>query len=136
MSSLVEEYKVTKTRAETTLTELKDNMVSQAGITMNTGGKWDVSEAVSQEIRKTEEGQKYTKAVIMLSQEVLPKKIAWSELCKMEPLRIKLCFRAVYDMLPTSTNLVKWGTTENPNCKLCSLQLQCSSDSREIHLST
>ena len=46
--SLVEEYKVTKTRAEITLKESKDNMVSQAGITMNTGRKWDVSEAVSQ----------------------------------------------------------------------------------------
>ena len=48
MSSLVEEYNVTKARAETTLKESKDNMVSQAGITMNTGRKWDVSEAVSQ----------------------------------------------------------------------------------------
>ena len=48
MSSLVEEYKVTKARAETTLKESKDNMVSQAGITMNTGRKWDVSEAVYQ----------------------------------------------------------------------------------------
>ena len=48
MSSLVEEDKVTKATAETTLKESKDNMVSQVGITMNTGRKWDVSEAGSQ----------------------------------------------------------------------------------------
>ena len=170
MSSLFEEYKVTKARAETTLKESKNNMVSQAGITMNTGRKWDVSEAVSQaksrlehkeivgmvcvgkqgigynesqqwwskakkrdkrdmlvqEIRNTEEGQRHTKAVSMQSQgawmkweEVLPKKITWSELWKMEPLRIKFCLRSVYDVLPTPTNLVKWGKTEDPNCKLC-----------------
>ena len=170
MSSLVEEYKVTKARAETTLKESKDNMVSQAGITMNTARKWDVSEAVSQaksrlehkeivgmvcvgkqgigyngsqqwwskakrkdkrdmlvqEIRNTEEEQRHTKAISMQSQgawmkweEVLPKKITWSELWKMEPLRIKFCLRSVYDVLPTPTNLVKWGKAEDPNCKLC-----------------
>ena len=37
----------------------------------------------------------------------------------MEPLRIKFCLRSVYDVLPTPTNLVKWGKTEDPNCKLC-----------------
>ena len=46
MSSLVEEYKVTKARAETTLKESMDNVVSQADITMKTGRKWGVSEAV------------------------------------------------------------------------------------------
>ena len=52
-------------------------------------------------------------------EEVLPKKITWSELWKMEPLRIKFCLRSVYDVLPTPTNLVKWGKAEDPNCKLC-----------------
>ena len=44
----VEEFKVTKARAEITLKESRDTMVSQAGITMSTGRKWDVAEAVSQ----------------------------------------------------------------------------------------
>ena len=42
-------------------------------------------------------------------EEVLPKMITWSELWKMEPLRIKFWIRSVYDVLPTPTNLVKWG---------------------------
>ena len=79
-----------------------------------------------QQIRNTEEEQRHTNAVNMQSQgarikrkEVLPKKITWSELWKMEPLRMKFYFRSVYDVLPTLTNLVKWGKTEDPNCKLC-----------------
>ena len=89
-------------------------------------------------VRNTEKEQRHTKAVSMQSQgawmkweEVLNKKITWSELWKMEPLRIKFCLRSVYDVLPTPTNLVKWGKTEDPNCKLygkpCTLQHVLSS---------
>ena len=43
----VEEFKVTKARAEITLKESRDTMVSQASITMSTGRKWGIAEAVS-----------------------------------------------------------------------------------------
>ena len=81
--------------------------VGKQGIGYNGSQQWwskakkkDKRDMPVQEIRNTEEGQRHTKAVSMQSQgdwmkweEVLPQKITWSELWKMEPLRIKFCLR-------------------------------------------
>ena len=91
--------------------------VGKQGIGYNESQQWwskakkrDKRDMLVQEIRNTEEGQRHTKAVSMQSQgawmkweEVLPKKITWSELWKMEPLRIKFCLRSVYGCA-TNTN--------------------------------
>ena len=37
----------------------------------------------------------------------------------MAPLRVSFIIRAVYDLLPSNTNLVKWGQKDDPSCPLC-----------------
>ncbi|XP_053395771.1 uncharacterized protein LOC128555950 [Mercenaria mercenaria] len=48
LSSLVEEFKVAKTRLVVTLKESKDDLIRKAGIETRTGRKWSASQAVSQ----------------------------------------------------------------------------------------
>ena len=88
--------------------------------------KYQEKNFVTDPVLDIEEEERHIKAVSMQSQgawmkweEALTKKLTWSDLWKMEPLRIKFCLRSVYDVLPTPTNLVKWGKTEHPDCKLC-----------------
>lgn len=42
--------------------------------------------------------------------------IAWPELWKAEPYRIKYLIQSVYDVLPSPFNLFYWGKTETPAC--------------------
>ena len=37
----------------------------------------------------------------------------------MEPLRISFLLRSVYGVLPSPSNLLKWGLLETPGCQLC-----------------
>ena len=37
----------------------------------------------------------------------------------MEPLRISFLLRPVYNVLPSPSNLLKWGLLETPDCQLC-----------------
>jgi len=48
LTSLVEEYKVAKTRLYLTLRDSEDEKVSKAGIEVRTGRKWSVTKAVEQ----------------------------------------------------------------------------------------
>jgi len=46
--------------------------------------------------------------------------VTWTELWKREPQRIKFLIQAVYDMLPSPSNLHIWGKVESPAWPLCS----------------
>lgn len=46
--------------------------------------------------------------------------MTWAELWKAEPQRIKFLIQAVYDVLPSPSNLHIWGKVESPACPLCS----------------
>ncbi|KAK0145090.1 hypothetical protein N1851_016010 [Merluccius polli] len=48
------------------------------------------------------------------------RKVTWAELWKAEPHRIKFLIQAVYDVLPSPSNLHTWGIAETPACPLCS----------------
>ncbi len=43
----------------------------------------------------------------------------WAELWSSEPLRIKFLIRSVYDLLPSPSNLHRWGLVDSPACQLC-----------------
>ena len=47
------------------------------------------------------------------------RKITWSQLWHMEPVRISFLLRSVYDVLPTPANLKRWKLIEDPACPLC-----------------
>ncbi|KAL4008469.1 hypothetical protein ACER0C_002321 [Sarotherodon galilaeus] len=71
--------------------------------------------------------EKRTSQVVQLRQQgawtrweqAVERKVTWNELWKAEPQRIKFLIRAVYDVLPSPSNLFTWGKVETPGCLLC-----------------
>ena len=53
---------------------------------------------------------------------VLQRKITWSNIWKADFHRIRFLVQAVYDVLPSPANLHVWGKTETPSCPRCSGQ--------------
>ena len=51
---------------------------------------------------------------------VLQRKITWSNIWKADFHRIRFLVQAVYDVLPSPANLHVWGKTETPSCPRCS----------------
>ena len=82
-------------------------------------------EMVQQEIRTMEEEGRKAKAVEMGAQgawtrwETVERKITWQDIWRYHPLQLQFLLRAVYDVLPTPTNLHRWGLSPNPSCALC-----------------
>ena len=48
------------------------------------------------------------------------KRLTWDEIGTMETNRMSFVLKSIYDVFPSPTNLVSWGLSENPACKLCS----------------
>ena len=154
-----------------TIQTSSDDCVRKAGVTLPTGRKWAVQEAVDEatsrlkhkdivgkvctgrqglgfgeahnrwdtadckekrkmvtdELRNVEEEKRMARAVGMASQgawmkweSAVPRKITWNTLWKMEPIRIQFTIRSTYDLLPTPTNLMRWGMSDDAKCGLCS----------------
>jgi len=45
--------------------------------------------------------------------------LTWADIWHYEPLRLKFLLRSVYDLLPSTANLHRWGLVEDPRCHLC-----------------
>ena len=93
---------------------------------MNTRGK-EGRRLVQEEVRAAVEETRTCKAVGMKQQgawtrweNAVERKVTWAELWKAEPHRIKFLIQAVYDVLPSPSNLHIWGIAETPACPLCS----------------
>ena len=167
LSSIKEEFKVSKCRLVMPLRDSKDAKVSEAGCRQEQAGSGVLAKLYSKQkicwpfatlsatsvcdakgldrqssgseiqqeanisatwckmIRRMEEGLRKTKAVELGQQRawtrwnVPERKVTWSELWRMEPLRISFLLRSVYDVLSSPSNLLKWGLLETPNCQLC-----------------
>ncbi|XP_052281145.1 uncharacterized protein LOC127878656 [Dreissena polymorpha] len=168
LSSLVEEFKVAKTRLVVTLKQSQDSSIRNAGIETRTGRKWSASQAVEQaekrlqqkdivgntavgrqglgsskitlwssagnmerrrmvqdEVRAAEEEDKRAKAVAMDAQGAWTKwttterKLTWADIWSYEPLMIAFLLRSVYDLLPSPSNLHRWGLQDHLKCQLC-----------------
>lgn len=52
-------------------------------------------------------------------EQLVDRKISWTELWKSEPHRIKFLVQSVYDVLPSPSNLFRWGLADTPLCPLC-----------------
>ena len=81
---------------------------------------------VAEELRQLEEEERQAVAVGQAQQgawtkweEAEQRKVSWQELWRMEPIRIKFLIKAVYDLLPSPTNLVRWGVAEDSRCGHC-----------------
>ncbi|XP_051928401.1 uncharacterized protein LOC127604984 [Hippocampus zosterae] len=82
---------------------------------------------VQDEVRAAVEYTRTCKAVGMKQQgawtrweNAVERKVTWAELWKAEPQRVKFLIQAVYDVLPSPSNLHTWGIAETPACPLCS----------------
>ena len=80
---------------------------------------------VQQGIRNEEEEARVLKAVEMVNQgkwtewETEQRELTWSDISKYTAFQLQFLLRAVYDVLPTPTNLKTWGLTEDPMCTFC-----------------
>ena len=81
---------------------------------------------VTQEIRREQEQSRLQKAVQQGQQgqwttwdDALQRSLTWNDIWHMAPLRISFIIRAVYDVLPTNSNLVRWNLAKDSNCQLC-----------------
>jgi hypothetical protein len=169
LKSLVEEYKVGKSRLVLMTEQSSDPFVRAVAPKVNTGPKWQAHKAVQEakesaqlkeiightqttrrgfgheskqwwskatkkgqrdivigEIRNTEEEKRVVKAVQQVQQgrwtqwdDALQRSLSWNDIWQMAPLRLSFIIRSVYDMLPSGTNLVKWGKIEDESCPLC-----------------
>ncbi|XP_051969484.1 LOW QUALITY PROTEIN: uncharacterized protein LOC127634119 [Xyrauchen texanus] len=82
---------------------------------------------VQEEVRAVVEEERTCRTVGMRQQgawtrweNTIERKVTWAELWKAEPHRIKFLIQAVYDVLPSPSNLHIWGKVESPACPLCS----------------
>ncbi|KAJ8014697.1 hypothetical protein DPEC_G00018340 [Dallia pectoralis] len=81
---------------------------------------------VQQEARAAVEEERASRMVGMRQQEAwtrwehaVDRKVTWAELWKAERHRIRFLIQAVYDVLPSPSNLFSWGLVESPACILC-----------------
>ncbi|XP_063056078.1 uncharacterized protein LOC134450153 [Engraulis encrasicolus] len=93
---------------------------------MNTRGK-ERRHQIQEEVRADVEEMRSCRAVGMRQQgawtrweNALERKVTWNEIWRAEPHRIKFLIQAVYDVLPSPSNLQAWGLAESPACPLCS----------------
>ena len=99
----------------------------------STAAKWwskaegkERRDMIIDEIRQNEDSMRVQKAVQQPQQgqwtkwdDAIQKSLTWNDIWHMAPLRISFLIRAVYDLLPSNANLVRWGKREDPTCPLC-----------------
>ncbi|TWW79887.1 hypothetical protein D4764_10G0009170 [Takifugu flavidus] len=81
---------------------------------------------VQDEIRAEVEEDRRVKMVAMYQQgawtrweHVEQRKLTWLELWRLKPQHIKFLIQSVYDVLPSPTNLQRWGLAATVACQLC-----------------
>lgn len=53
-------------------------------------------------------------------EQAMERSVTWKEIWQWDPQRIKFLIQGVYDVLPSPSNLFRWGKVETPACPLCS----------------
>ncbi len=81
---------------------------------------------VQEEVRAEVEERRTSRAVGLRHQgawtrweQAVDRKVTWTDLWRAEPQRIKFLVQAVYDILPSPSNLSVWNKTESPSCPQC-----------------
>ena len=121
-------------RAESQL-QLKDNIgttaIGRQGLGTSKTTRWSTANdaekraMIQAEIRQEEEQSRKAKSVSMAAQGAWTKwptscrKLSWSDIWSYQPLRLAFLLKSVYDVLPSPTNLHRWGLHDDPSCKLC-----------------
>ncbi|XP_062872774.1 uncharacterized protein LOC134334411 [Trichomycterus rosablanca] len=89
-------------------------------------GRMERRQMVQDEIRVEVEENRRIKMVAMYQQgawtrweHAEKRKITWPELWRLEPQHLKFLILSVYDVLPSPTNLQRWGMADTAACQLC-----------------
>ena len=104
----------------------------RAGLGSSTTPRYDKAEGkdrralLQEEVRAAVEEERASRMAGMRQQgawtrweQAAERKVTWTDLWKAEPQRIKFLIQAVYDVLPSPSNLFCWGKVESPACALC-----------------
>lgn len=82
---------------------------------------------VQDEVQASVEEERTSRAVAMRQQgawmrweQAMERSVTWKEIWQWDPKRIKFLIQGVYDVLPSPSNLFRWGKVETPACPLCS----------------
>ncbi|XP_062848878.1 ankyrin repeat domain-containing protein 26 isoform X2 [Trichomycterus rosablanca] len=96
------------------------------GLRYDKAGRMERRQMVQDEIRVEVEENRRIKMVAMYQQgawtrweHAEKRKITWPELWRLEPQHLKFLILAVYDVLPSPTNLQRWGMADTAACQLC-----------------
>uniref|UniRef100_W5NEB6 Reverse transcriptase domain-containing protein n=1 Tax=Lepisosteus oculatus TaxID=7918 RepID=W5NEB6_LEPOC len=93
--------------------------VGRQGLVFSGKYKKKIKESSFNSRRDKKEGRRGSKPIQLGKQETwarwetTDRKLAWKD-WKLEPLQIQFLLRSVYDVLPTPSNLHRWGPTESP----------------------
>ncbi|XP_038147774.1 uncharacterized protein LOC119787807 [Cyprinodon tularosa] len=86
----------------------------------------DRRKLIQEEVRAEVEEARFSRVVGMSKQgawtkweHVSSRKITWTDVWRAEPHHFRFLVQAVYDVLPSPTNLFTWGLIESPACQLC-----------------
>ncbi|KAL4001244.1 hypothetical protein ACER0C_006543 [Sarotherodon galilaeus] len=139
-SSLSEEFMVSQSRELLQYREFSDPRVALAGIEVRTGRKWRAAEAVDIAVSRLQQrvlvgtvaqgrgSRARGKERRSLILEEVRAGVEETRASQMVQLRQQVAWtrweqaverKAVYDMLPSSSNLFTWGKVETPGCLLC-----------------
>ena len=124
---------INKSVSELTFEEMRGPIqTGRHAVGWNHFAKWSEScsairaELIIRERRREMESERVTKAVQQSQQgrwttweDVVQRSISWNEIWKMSPYRLAFVIRSIYDQLPSTDNLRRWGLTEDCKCELC-----------------
>lgn len=104
----------------------------RAGLGSITRARFDKAEGkdrralLQEEVRAAVEEERASTIIGMRQQgawtrweQAVERKVTWTDLWKAEPQRLRFLIQAVYDVLPSPSNLFCWGKVESPVCTLC-----------------
>lgn len=105
----------------------------RAGLGSSTATRYDCASGrerqklVQDEVRASVEEERTSRAVAMRQQgawmrweQAMERSVTWRETWQWDPQRITFMIQGVYDVLPSPSNLFRWGKVETPACPLCS----------------
>ena len=137
-----EQEEIEKSQAILAFEEIRGPIqVDRHGVGWSHFERWSTADApakaakIIQERRRQMETDRIALAVQQSQQgqwttwdEVLQRSVTWKDIWRMSPLRLAFMIRSVYDVLPSRTNLQKWGIVQEAGCSLCG----CSQSLRHV----
>ena len=132
---------IEKSQAILAFEEIRGPIQVDHGVGWNHFERWSTADApakaamIIRERRKQMKTERIALAVQQSQQgqwttwdEVLQRSVTWKDIWRISPLRLAFMIRSVNDVLPSRTNLQKWGIVQDASCRICG----CSQSFRHV----